>query len=151
MICRLAHLCFVTDQLDVMKHFYHQTLGLPLKIRFQNKDGQTFGYYFDCGDSSFIEIFDRTLMHKQWGTGELTPRVAGNQYRHFCFETTGLADLRTKLIAQGLPVTELRRGMDRSWQAWIKDPDGNDIEMMEYTAESLQIRNTNPTEPSLAT
>jgi len=29
--------------------------------------------------------------------------------------------------------------MDGSLQAWIKDPDGNDIELMEYTRDSLQL------------
>jgi hypothetical protein len=29
-------------------------------------------------------------------------------------------------------------GVDNSRQAWIKDPDGNDIELMEYTDRSLQ-------------
>jgi hypothetical protein len=30
--------------------------------------------------------------------------------------------------------------MDNSMQAWIKDPDGNDIELMEYTPTSFQTR-----------
>ena len=36
-------------------------------------------------------------------------------------------------------VTPLKTGMDHSQQAWVKDPDGNDIELMEYTRESKQL------------
>jgi hypothetical protein len=32
-------------------------------------------------------------------------------------------------------------GMDNSRQAWVADPDGNEIELMEYGAASLQLRN----------
>jgi hypothetical protein len=30
--------------------------------------------------------------------------------------------------------------MDQSRQAWTADPDGNPIELMEYTARSAQLR-----------
>jgi hypothetical protein len=30
--------------------------------------------------------------------------------------------------------------MDGSRQCWIKDPDGNSIELMEYTSNSLQTQ-----------
>ena len=69
MIRRLAHLCFITDNLDRMVDFYSKAIGLPVKFSFKNTDGEIFGHYLECGDSSFIEIFDRALKHKQWGGG----------------------------------------------------------------------------------
>jgi hypothetical protein len=30
-------------------------------------------------------------------------------------------------------------GLDHALQMWIADPDGNTIELMEYTASSLQL------------
>jgi hypothetical protein len=44
------------------------------------------------------------------------------------------------LEAKGLLVTKITMGMDNSKQCWVKDPDGNDIELMEYTPESYQLR-----------
>jgi hypothetical protein len=38
-----------------------------------------------------------------------------------------------------VPSTEPKSGLDFSVQAWIKDPDGNEIELMEYTGRSLQL------------
>ena len=64
--------------------------------------------------------------------------MKGNRYRHLCFEVQDLEATRSELIQKNVSVTEIKTGMDHSKQAWVKDPDGNDIELMEYTAESKQ-------------
>lgn len=145
MIRRLAHLCLVTDDLNRMKAFYSGVLGLPVKFRFENASGETFGLYFDIGDSSFIEIFDRKGMHKQWGGKEGTEPppladTATSRYRHFCVEVRDLPAFVKLLEDKGVKVRPIRQGMDRSFQAWINDPDGNPVELMEYTPESLELR-----------
>jgi catechol 2,3-dioxygenase-like lactoylglutathione lyase family enzyme len=139
MIRRLAHLCFITDDLNRMVDFYSKTIGLPVKFSFKNADGEIFGYYLECGDSTFVEIFDRVLKHKQWG-GTLEDLHRDGQYNHFCMEVTGLPDFKAKLEARGLKLTDIKTGMDHSLQSWTSDPDGNAIEFMEYTAQSLQIQ-----------
>jgi lactoylglutathione lyase len=141
-IKRLAHLCFKTDQLDKLIPFYRDMLGLPVKFTMTNKDGAVFGYYFACGERSFIEIFDQRGAVRQWG-GEVVAMktaAAGTFYQHFCFEVQGLEAERADLVARGVAVTEIIVGMDGSRQCWIKDPDGNDIELMEYTRDSLQLK-----------
>jgi alkyl hydroperoxide reductase subunit AhpC len=40
---------------------------------------------------------------------------------------------------QGVMVSEVSMGMDNSRQAWIADPDGNAIELMEYGPASMQL------------
>ena len=139
MIRKLAHLNFATNNLDRMVDFYSKTLGLPVKFTMKNADGVVFGVYIDCGDSTFIEIFDQELMVKQWG-GEVRKLEGGTQYRHFSLEVTGLRDLKSTLEGRGLKVSEISEGMDNSLQAWTGDPDGNAIELMEYTSRSLQIQ-----------
>jgi catechol 2,3-dioxygenase-like lactoylglutathione lyase family enzyme len=52
---------------------------------------------------------------------------------------TGLEEYCAALKSKGVEVTPITLGMDNSRQAWIKDPDGNDIELMEYGAASLQL------------
>ena len=54
------------------------------------------------------------------------------------------ARIQRLLESRGIEVTNMKSGMDHSIQAWIKDPDGNAIELMEYTHESLQLRRTVP-------
>ena len=45
----------------------------------------------------------------------------------------------TQLAARGVEVTGRKVGNDRSHQAWINDPDGNLIELQEYTPQSRQF------------
>jgi len=139
MIRKLAHLCLVTDQLEALKTFYTEKLNLTVQFVFTNADKQTFGYYLACGDSTFIEIFDRTLKQKQWG-GPLDPLRGGNQMNHLCFEITGLKEFRQMLLDRGVKIGEIHQGMDYSLQAWANDPDGNAIEFMEYTFASWQLK-----------
>jgi catechol 2,3-dioxygenase-like lactoylglutathione lyase family enzyme len=141
MIKRLAHLCFKTDQLDRMIHFYRDILGLRIKFTLKNKDGLDFGYYFECGSRSFLEIFDQKGAVRQWG-GEVVALKSppGTFYQHFCLEVERIEAFRAGLVAKQVAVTEIAVGMDGSKQCWIKDPDGNSIELMEYTPASLQTK-----------
>lgn len=137
MIRQLAHVCFFTDQVEAMIDFYTRQLGLSIKFTMKTKEDETFGYYFECGQSTFIELFDQTLAVKEWG-GEVGKLANRAHYQHLCFEVTDLGNFRQRLLASGLAVTEITEGKDYSRQAWIKDPDGNAIELMEYTQRSLQ-------------
>ncbi len=140
MIRKLAHLCLHTDNLDRLVAFYRDALGLSVKFRFCAADGSVFGAYIACGDTTFVEFFDRAGASKQWGDGSAPAAVeVGNRYGHFCLEVTGLADLHETLIARGINIGPISTGMDGSFQAWLADPDGNRIELMEYTHASAQI------------
>ena len=138
MIRQIAHVCYFTDQLERMIDFYEGKLGLKVKFTLADKEGEAFGYYFECGHSTFLEIFDQTLAVKEWG-GEVGS-FGRAHYQHLCFEVTGLDSFCRRLKAQGVVATDIAVGLDSSRQAWIKDPDGNPIELMEYTADSLQLK-----------
>src|SRR5689334_18796294 len=138
MIRKLAHLNFVTDDLNSIIDFYVNKLGMKVKFTLDNKKGEPFGYYFECGDSTFLEFFDQGMAAEVWG-GDVNALARGNQYRHFCLEVTGLDEFCKQLKSKGVQVTDISLGMDNSRQAWIADPDGNQIELMEYGASSLQL------------
>jgi len=138
MIRQLAHLNFVTDDLPTIIDFYVNKLGMEVKFTLNNEQGIAFGYYFGCGNSTFLEFFDQALAARQWG-GEVQALTPGTRYKHFCLEVTGLEEYRQKLLEKGVTVTEISLGMDNSRQAWITDPDGNAIELMEYGPHSLQL------------
>lgn len=139
MIERLAHVCFRTNHYAQMSEFYGKKLGLPVKFKLRLDDGRDFGTYFDLGGTSFLELFDEELACLRWG-GKPEARAPrpGAGYQHFCLQIRGLDGERARLIAAGVAATEIALGMDLSLQCWIKDPDGNDIELMEYTERSLQ-------------
>ena len=138
MIRQLAHLNFVTNDLSKIIDFYVNKLGMKIKFTLDNRHGQPFGYYFECGNSTFLEFFDQTMAAEVWG-GNVTELTGGTRYKHFCLEVTGLDEFCKELKNRGVPVSDISMGMDNSRQAWISDPDGNQIELMEYGYASLQL------------
>lgn len=138
MIRQLAHINFVTNDLSRIIDFYVNKLGMSVKFTLDNANGEPFGYYFGCGNTTFLEFFDQAMAAEVWGGNvqELTP---GTQYRHFCLEVTGLDEYCGTLKSRGVEVTDIKMGMDNSRQAWVADPDGNQIELMEYGPASLQL------------
>jgi len=140
-IRQLAHLCFFTHQLDAMVAFYRDRMGFPVAFTMRNDDDFEFGYYFELGNTTYLEVFDQAGAVKLWG-GYTPPRKPndGVYYGHFCLEVLGLDETCAELRERGVVIERpIKTGIDHSRQAWIKDPDGNLIELMEYTAKSLQL------------
>jgi lactoylglutathione lyase len=138
MIRKLAHLNFVTNDLERIIDFYVNKLGMKVKFTLNNKEGRPFGYYFACGDTTFLEFFDQQMAAEVWG-GTVEELNIGTRYKHFCLEVTALEEFCDTLKSKGVEVSKISMGMDNSLQAWISDPDGNSIELMEYSYSSLQI------------
>lgn len=138
MIRQLAHLNFVTDDLARIIDFYTGKLGLQVRFTLNNKQDQPFGYYFGCGNTTFLEFFDQKMAAEMWG-GNVADLTAGTRYRHFCLEVTGLDEFCASLKNKGVAVSAITMGMDNSRQAWVADPDGNQIELMEYGPLSSQL------------
>jgi len=111
---------------------------MQIKFTLNNKAGKPFGYYFACGDTTFLEFFDQAMAAEVWG-GKVEELNIGTRYKHFCLEVTGLDEFCSMLADKGVPVSPVSLGMDNSRQAWIADPDGNAIELMEYGFSSLQL------------
>ena len=65
MIRQLAHINFVTDDLPRLIAFYVNKLGMKVKFTLNNREGVPFGYYFECGQSTFLEFFDQALAVSQ--------------------------------------------------------------------------------------
>ena len=138
MIRQLAHLNFVTNDLEKIIDFYVNKLGMRVKFTLNNKEGQPFGYYFECGNTTFLEFFDQAMAAEVWG-GTMNELTIGTRYKHFCLEVTGLDEFCQDLRSKGMDVSDVSMGMDNARQAWIADPDGNEIELMEYGHSSMQL------------
>jgi catechol 2,3-dioxygenase-like lactoylglutathione lyase family enzyme len=124
----MAHVCFTVSDLDRSLDFYINKLGLEPAFEFRREDGTKYGQYIHLGGRSFIELFQ----------GELGERAEGQPFRHICLEVDDLQSTVEALEAEGVEVTGVKLGMDKSWQGWITDPDGNRIELHGYTDESKQ-------------
>jgi len=145
MLTRLAHLCLKTSRLEEMAAFYRDGLGATIKFRYRNREGTPIGYYVALGEMSFIEIFDHADAHRRSGSAKpcepledpRDPWLA--RFNHFCLQVEGLDEYVAQIEARGVTVTGRKTGNDRSRQAWVKDPDGNLIELQEYTPQSRQL------------
>ncbi len=128
MIKGIAHVCFTVGDLDASVAFYVDKLGLKPAFDFLNERGERFGVYLQAGNRTFVELF----------TGDPAPPAKGQAYRHFCLETDDIQATVSRLRARGAEVTDPEMGSDGSWQAWLGDPDGNRIELHQYTPGSKQ-------------
>jgi catechol 2,3-dioxygenase-like lactoylglutathione lyase family enzyme len=123
MIARLAHICLEVRDMNRTVAFYRDGLGFPVAFRFM-KEGRFAGAYFAIGDRSFIEAFE-------------VERPAGTP--HFCLETDDIDGFIAAAAARGIACTPRKLGGCRTWQTWLRDPDGHAIEVQEYTGRSMQF------------
>ncbi len=128
MIRGLAHICFSVSSLEESIAFYENKLGFSPVFDFINENGKRFGIYLHIGERNFIELFE----------GNPEKPVKPQSYQHFCLEVDDIESVVASLRSKGVEVTEIKMGSDNSWQAWLSDPDGNRIELHQYTPESKQ-------------
>jgi catechol 2,3-dioxygenase-like lactoylglutathione lyase family enzyme len=129
MIEGLSHACYVVNDLEVSLEFYRDGLGLPVAFEYVDESGKPTGAYVYVGERTFIELFE----------GDAAPAPGDASYRHISLEVEDMESTVVELRGRGLTVTGLKMGNDNSWQAWLTDPDGNRIELQQFTEESRQV------------
>ena len=128
MFKRLAHVCIGAIDLNAAERFYVDALGMEKAFEFV-REGRRIGFYLKAGDTTFLEVFADS--HKP---NEVHPRI-----KHFCLEVDDLEAVITRLKDRGVAVSARKLGADGAWQAWITDPSGVRIEMMQYSNTSAQF------------
>lgn len=128
MFKRLAHVCIGADDLAETEKFYCETLGMEKVFDFVKNDAP-YGFYASAGETTYIEVFMQTE------TANLDRPIM----KHFCLEVEDLDAVIDTLTSRGVEVTPKKQGGDQSIQAWITDPSGVRIELMQYTDNSSQF------------
>lgn len=128
MIKQLAHINIGSHDLAASEHFYCDILGMEKSCEFI-KDGELYGFYTAAGNTTFVEVFIE----------ENEIEDAPTIMRHLCLEVDDLEAAIAKIRAKGWQISDKSFGSDNSWQAWITDPSGVLIELMQYTKESSQF------------
>lgn len=142
-VVSLAHACFYVSNLERSSQFYCDQLGLTPAFDYRDADGRVEGLYFYLGQRTFLEMFER----------EIGTRAEAQSFQHICLEVADLELTVAALRRRGVEVHGISRGRDRSLKAWISDPDGNEIELHQYTRESSQspwVESTPPLRQPLA-
>ena len=129
-ITGVAHIGLHTDNLDAARKFYSQELGFDEAFKLDKPSGGLMLVYFKVNDHQYIEVFP------DWkGPEQLV-------LSHIAFETDNAQQLRDYLASKGVKVpATLHKGLDGNISFMIKDPDGHDIEFMQYMPGSLHSSN----------
>ncbi len=128
----LGHVALRVRDIEQSIAFYTQRLGLAEMLRLNYDDGSLFLVYLRITDSQYLELFP-------YGEGT-TPGREIVAINHFCLTVDNLDTTIAALAAAGVPLTRpLKLGVDGNRQAWIEDPDGTRIELMEMGRDALQF------------
>jgi lactoylglutathione lyase len=131
MITDLGHTAFAVHDIERSLAFY-RLLGLDEAFRLQRPDGSLMLVYLHLGGDRFLELFPN-------GPEPAADRV--HSFRHICLLTDDLSALIEHLRGNGVTIDiEVKEGLDRNLQAWVKDPDGNSIEFMQLSEDGPQRR-----------
>jgi lactoylglutathione lyase len=129
MITDLGHTAFATHDLEQSLAFYAQ-LGIHEAFRLNHPDGRLMLVYLHVAGDRFIELFP--------GGPPPDPDQQGS-FKHLCLLTDDIQAVVAHLRQAGIAIDqEPSVGLDHNWQAWIRDPDGNAIELMQLVEESPQ-------------
>jgi lactoylglutathione lyase len=131
MITDLGHTAFAAHDLEASLAFYEK-LGLRESFRLHRPDGSLMLVYLHIAGDRFLELFPQ---------GPQPDANRTQSFRHICLLTDDLTGLVQRLRQQGIAIEqEMKVGLDHNLQAWIRDPDGNAIELMQLVEESPQRR-----------
>ena len=125
-IVGVAHIGLRTDDVAAARKFYTGLLGFQEPFSLNKPDGSLTLTYFKVNDHQYIEVFPELKDPKQ------------DRLSHISFETTDAEQLRAYLASQGVKVPDkLPSRLDGDLGFDVIDPDGHDIEFMQYMPGSL--------------
>lgn len=131
-ILDIGHPAFGCHDLDDALAFYN-LLGIKESFRLLHENGDVRLIYLHVSGDRFIELFPNGP-----APADRAP-VAQQSYRHLCLVTDDIASMVEHLRGHEVKIdTEPRVGLDFNTQAWVKDPDGNAIELMQLSPDSPQ-------------
>jgi catechol 2,3-dioxygenase-like lactoylglutathione lyase family enzyme len=132
-ITGIGHVAFRVTDLHRALDFYCAKLGLREAFRLE-REGEPSPWivYLQIAPDCFIELFP--------GASERDSQPNSSAgYNHFCLAVDDMDATLRRLADNGLPIPgEPQLGLDRNWQYWVTDPDGNRIELMQVMPDSPQ-------------
>ena len=129
----IGHVALKVADIERSLQFYRDTMGFAEMMRLNRDDGALWLIYLRITDTQFLELFPN-------GEGERAPGSGRTAINHFCLECADLEATAAAIRAVGITLTvEPKLAIDRNYQCWIEDPDGNRIEFMQMGPNSMQL------------
>ncbi len=130
-ITSIGHVAIRVKDIERSLAFYVGKLGFAEMFRLDH-DGKLWIVYLRVTDSQFIELFPDAV-------GERSPPAEAIGLNHLCLECDDIDVVLAGIAEKGIPLYRPRKmGVDNNLQAWIEDPDGNRIELMQMGRDSMQ-------------
>jgi lactoylglutathione lyase len=132
-ITSLAHVAIKVKDIDRSLDFYVNKLGFEEMFRLNKDDGSLWIVYLRITDDQFLELFPG-------GVGERAPDADAVALNHVCLSVSDMDSVIQQLAARGVPLSRPKKvGVDHNIQAWVEDPDGNRIELMQMVDTCPQL------------
>lgn len=148
----ISHLAFNVVDMDRSLDFYCNGLGLKkiFEIIIPENIAEIFPgspisvmaglpgiAYLQIAPGQFIELFYPKPYTDLLSGGPNLERIG---YTHLSLVVDDIYKAADRLKERGITLdTDITLGPDHTYQFWIKDPDGNRIELMQYTEKSFQV------------
>ena len=133
-ISSLGHVAIRVNDIARSLDFYTGKLGFSELMRLHRDSGELWLIYLRITDDQYLELFPDAV-------GDRAPPKEANGLNHLCLTVDALDQVLSQLDAAGIPLSSPRKlGADGNLQAWIEDPDGNRIELMQMAPDGLQAR-----------
>ena len=130
-ITGIGHAAIRVKDVDRTLAFYTGKLGFEEMFRLE-RDGRLWIIYLRINDDQYLEVFPDA-------ENDRAPDASRNGLNHICLTISSIDDALAELEAAGVPLMRPRTvGADGNPQAWIEDPDGNRVELMQMTPDSKQ-------------
>lgn len=131
-ITGIGHFALKVHDLARSLEFYSGKLGFAEMMRINRDDGSIWLVYLRITDTQFLEIFPGAVADRAPGWDD-------NAITHICLEVDDLDAVVARIESQGIKLLiEKKTAADRNRQAWIEDPDGNRIELMQLNPDGMQ-------------
>ena len=124
-LTRLDHVNMRTSHLPEMVRFYEEVLGLHTGWRPGFSFGGAWLYTGEQATVHLVEVAEQ-------------PEVNQPQLEHFCFRAQGLRDFVTLLTGRGIQHRLVTVPDNHNTQVFLRDPDGNHIEIQFDAGERLE-------------
>ncbi len=114
-----------------------EATDLPARTRLKILSEKPWIDYYEVAPHQYIELF-----HAEGKTLKEDRHLddAGG-YQHLCIEVADIQAAWDAVTRNGLiPDEPIRYGPDGAYQFWLTDPDGNRLELMQYTEEALHLK-----------
>jgi lactoylglutathione lyase len=132
LITQIGHTAYRVKDIAASLDFYKK-IGLTEAFTME-REGKLWIVYMRLNDSQFLELFPDATEPTTLG-----PLSIG--YAHLCLNVNDIQTTTAEIVAAGIPLDRpISKGRDGNLQAWIVDPDGNRIELMQMMPDSLQAQ-----------